>query len=115
MVVDISADTEVISQGCNSLVEHLVLYIKKYNLIAITVYRPTHDEFSQLSPVLREIKQILLNMSDLSPLILICGDFNLPDIESAAWIAADGYGGSGVRHRMWLSPLVGTTITISYL
>ena len=55
---DISADTEVISQGSNGVVEHLVLYIKKYNLIAVPVYKPPHAQFSQFSPVFRKIKQM---------------------------------------------------------
>ena len=52
VVDDLAADTKVISMGSNGVVEHIVLYIKKYNLIAVTVYRPPSAELAKFSSVI---------------------------------------------------------------
>ena len=75
---NLAADTTVVSTGSNGVTKHLVLYIRKFNIIVINVYRPPAALFSDFCPVISEIREKVFSFGEPVPQILICGDFNFP-------------------------------------
>ena len=60
--------------------------------MAVTIFRPPTAEIARFSPVITEINQKIADYEELSPLVIICGYFNLPGTE---WETGSTAGGSG--------------------
>ena len=102
IVDNLAADTSVVSTGSNGVTEHIVLYIRKVNIIIINIYRPPAALFSDFSPVISEIRDKVFSFGEPTPEILICGDFNFPGTQ---WASGFTTGGS-VDHRRQASLMI---------
>ena len=72
---------EVLDSGSINLIEYLVLYIKKINLIFITVYRSPSSDRQTFSLVMDKINSIIMQKEQNCPSIILNGDFNFPEIK----------------------------------
>ena len=72
---------EVLDSGSINLIEYLVLYIKKINLIFITVYRSPSSDSQTFSLVMNKISSIVMQNEQHCPSIVLNGDFNFPKIK----------------------------------
>ena len=77
---------EVKLQYSNGVVEVLGLFSSLHNLFLTVVYRQPDDitgghrsTLNELKPALDKIQDVLKDIGEPSPNILICGDFNLPN------------------------------------
>jgi hypothetical protein len=82
---------EVLSRGSNGTVEHLVIYMRKLNLVVITIYRPPQCDNVEFNPVLDMVGQKLDELGAPMPTIIMNGDFNMPNV---TWPQGLIYGGA---------------------
>ena len=81
---DIAAETIEISRGSDSYIEHIMVHIKKYNLVVANVYKPPDANSDRLKTVMNLIKEKFLALGNPEPSLVLCGDFNLPRVNWAA-------------------------------
>ena len=81
---DIAAETIELSRGSDSYIEHIMVHIKKYNLVVANVYKPPDATSDRLRTVMNLIKEKFLALGNPEPSLLLCGDFNLPNVNWAA-------------------------------
>lgn len=84
---NMAATAEPILNFSNGVVDALGLHVKSQDLVLIVVYRQPDDSTSghrstsvEFRHALREIKSALSNLPSPTPEIILCGDFNLPNV-----------------------------------
>ena len=75
---EVADDAYEVSSGSNGTVEHIMVYSRRYNLAIANVYRPPGTTTELFSPVIQELQERYLELSNLAPSLVIYGDFNLP-------------------------------------
>ena len=73
------SQVRVLTAGSINLIEYLVLYLEKINLILITVYRSPCSDRSTFSLVMNKIDSIV-DQEQIFPSIILNGDFNIREI-----------------------------------
>ena len=58
--------------------EMVAVNISTLNIINIVIYRPPHTRMNDFSPILNELDNILKNMGNPNPVVILSGDFNFP-------------------------------------
>ena len=66
---------------CKNKCEMVAIYIKALNTINIVIYRPPKTIGEDFYYILEKVDEILMNMGNPNPIILMTGDFNFPFIE----------------------------------
>ena len=102
VINEVAADSKVVLSGSNGVIEYLMLFIRKYNLIVVTVYRPPDANYSEFIPVIANIKENVLALGNTSPSLILCGDFNMPDTD---WNNSVTVGGS-LDHKRQASAMM---------
>ena len=74
------SQVSVLSAGSSNLIEYLVLYLEKINLILITVYRSPSSDRSTFSLIMNKIADSIVDHEHKCPSIILNGDFNFPEI-----------------------------------
>jgi hypothetical protein len=82
---------EVLSRGSNGTVEHLIIYLRKLNLVVVTIYRPPQCDNVEFNSVLDMVDQKLDALGAPMPTIIMNGDFNMPNV---TWPQGVIYGGA---------------------
>ena len=89
---DIAATTEKVLSFSNGVVESVVVYSEKENLLICAIYRQPDDSMhnhrsgvAELTQALKEISNVIDTLKG-TPDILLCGDFNLP---TATWCSTE--------------------------
>ena len=89
---DIAATTEKVLSFSNGVVESVVVYSEKENLLICAIYRQPDDSMHNHRSGVAELTQALKEISNAidtlkgTPDILLCGDFNLP---TATWCSTE--------------------------
>ena len=83
------SQVRVLTAGSIDLVEYLVLYIEKINLIFITVYRSPGSDRRSFSIVMNKIADSVVEQEHKCPSIILNGDFNFPDISFEHGLISD--------------------------
>ena len=85
--MDIACTMEVVLNFSNGVIELLCLYSKVHNLYLAVIYRQPDDVIGnhrstdkEFLPVMEKLTKSLSSLSDPSPNIFFCGDFNLPHV-----------------------------------
>ena len=85
--MDIACTMEIMVNFSNGVVELLCLYSKVHNLYIAVIYRQPDDRIGnhrstekEFIPVIEKLKKSLSSLSDPSPNIFFCGDFNIPHV-----------------------------------
>ena len=97
---DFSTQTSCITFGSINLVEYIVLYLKKLNIIIITIYRSPETDISSFKTVIENIETEMISFDQNRPSIILNGDFNFSDI-----IWEDGEIASSSRKSSYISIL----------
>lgn len=71
---------KIIASGSINFIEYQILYLKKINLLLITVYRSPQSDGNSFSNVMSKISETIKQYEDKCTSILMNGDFNLPHI-----------------------------------
>lgn len=88
---DVIQYTKILKQESNGEVEHLLLYISKWNLVLSIIYRPPYCSTDNFTRIIGSLKAEINRLGNPEPNIVIMGDFNLPIIQ---WDTNEVYGGS---------------------
>ena len=67
--------------GSDGSLEHLVLWLKKYNLVIVVLYRPPTCQSSGFRCLLSRITTKIDSTGPMLPNVLIMGDFNFPNLD----------------------------------
>ena len=102
--VDLACTMEILINFSNGVVELLCLYSKVHNMYIAVVYRQPDDRAgnhrsteAEFLPVMEKLSASLSSLSDPSPNIFLCGDFNLPH---ASWWNGNTLGGTTSEQAM---------------
>ena len=74
-------DGKLIINFNSSKCEMVAVNICSLNILNIVIYRPPHTKMCDFAPVLSELENILQNMGNPNPVIIMSGDFNFPFVE----------------------------------
>lgn len=88
---NIAKDTQMLTNGSNGEIEHVILYINKWKILLCCMYRPPRCSTENMLEVLRIIEHEARKLGAPEPTIIINGDFNFPDIQ---WNDTTIYGGT---------------------
>ena len=77
---DLAVNSVKLSGGSNGVVEHLMLHIKQYNVVVLVIYRPPDCQNCEFVPIIDDLKRKCLALGDPTPSLIVCGDFNIPDV-----------------------------------
>ena len=80
----------VLTTGCNSVVEWVVIYLPIIHLIVVNVYRPPNCREGLFIEVLRIISNSIDQIGSPMPLVMMCGDYNFPNISWDLGVARGG-------------------------
>ena len=78
---DFAPGSQIVSFGSNGIVEYVSLYIPKINAIVITIYRPPTCEAQYFESTIQKIDLDIESLGTPLPTVIMCGDFNFPNIE----------------------------------
>ena len=70
----------VLTTGCNSVVEWVVIYLPVIHLVVVNVYRPPNCREGLFIEVLRIISNSINQIGSPMPLVMMCGDYNFPNV-----------------------------------
>ena len=72
---------KLLTSGCNGVVEWLCLYLPTINAVLVNIYRPPSCPEALFKHALGEVSKAICSLGTPMPLVVICGDFNLPSID----------------------------------
>ena len=108
---DIANKMEVALDYSNGVVEVLGLYSRADNLFLAVVYRQPDDPtggnrstIAEFKPAVTKLSNILSELENPAPNVIICGDFNLPHV---SWPEAKNMPGASPQEREMLECLSG--------
>ena len=78
---DLVGDMTTISSGSNDVVEWLIIYLERKNMVFGCLYRPPSCQGNKFQEALKSVNDAIDKLGCPSPTIVICGDFNLPIIQ----------------------------------
>ena len=94
---DIAHHTTMIDSGSNEYVEYIILHNNKLNLVVAAVYSPPGVPNDKLFDVMNRIQEQYNEIGQPSPSLIVCGDFNMPQID---WQNSDLEEGGAVKQYM---------------
>ena len=79
---------EVLGATDNGVCELLAVHVHQLNTVVTVIYRPPDTRLAEFSPVLAQLDNILCELSDPTPSIVLMGDFNFSK-QNMYWIRSD--------------------------
>ena len=71
---------QVLSSGSNGVVEWISIYLQPQNTLFICLYKPPTCEVTKFQEVVQQLNRDIDGLGTPVPNVLMCGDFNLPQI-----------------------------------
>ena len=110
---EVAANTDTIMNFSNEVVDVLGLYIKPKNLALFTVYRQPDNRAGgnrstsvHFKEALDKLNEVLMQLPNPTPDIIVCGDFNLP---FAIWPEGNVKSGASTDEQTMIKDLVTLT------
>ena len=80
----------VLTDGCNGIVEWVVLALPKIDSIMVNVYRPPSCQQESFKEAINDISSAIDKLNGKLPNLIMCGDYNMPTIDWCSRVHTGG-------------------------